>query len=444
MLMLVMLVSLLGLVAEGPGVAHAATTVFTSCPTEATLRATITGAASDDIIQFNIGSPCTINLTQGGGGVIVINKNLTLDNQGQQVTISGSGTVQVFQVNNSVTFKLNALTIAHGNTFGSGGGLLNNGTVTITNSTFSENSAPKGGGLYNNDSGTVNITNSTFHDNSGSGLLNGGTVNITNSTFSDNSGNNGGGLLNGGTVNITNSTFSNNSASSKGDGLFNKDGLVTITNSTFANNYVGVGGGIFNDSGTVTITNSTFANNYTSGGGGLANGSGKVTITNSTFANNSASIGGGLVNGGGKVTITNSTFANNSGGSKGGALINASGGKYSSGVISVAQSIVANNSASTGANCIGTIADQGYNLSNDTSCGFTNSTSRQNINPQLDPAGLANNGGPTQTIALLPNSHAIDFIPAPSVCKLTSDQRSLPRPDNSESMCDIGAYEFQD
>ena len=67
MLMLVMLVSLLGLVAEGPGVAHAATTVFTSCPTEATLRATITGAASDDIIQFNIGSPCTINLTQGGG-----------------------------------------------------------------------------------------------------------------------------------------------------------------------------------------------------------------------------------------------------------------------------------------------------------------------------------------------------------------------------------------
>ena len=70
----------------------------------------------------------------------------------------------------------------------------------------------------------------------------------------------------------------------------------------------------------------------------------------------------------------------------------------------------------------------------------------------LDPAGLANNGGPTQTIALEPNSQAIDFIPvadctdqsSPTPLPVTTDQRGYPRPDpGNPDFCDAGAFELQ-
>jgi hypothetical protein len=69
----------------------------------------------------------------------------------------------------------------------------------------------------------------------------------------------------------------------------------------------------------------------------------------------------------------------------------------------------------------------------------------------LDPTGLKNNGGPTQTIALLSGSPAIDAIPVADCTDLASppnplitDQRLFPRPDATEANCDIGAYEVQD
>ncbi len=94
----------------------------------------------------------------------------------------------------------------------------------------------------------------------------------------------------------------------------------------------------------------------------------------------------------------------------------------------------------TGGNCSGTApTDQGYNLSNDSSCHFTASTSLQNTDPKLDPAGLQNNGGPTKTIALQPDSPAVDKIPVGSHCPPT-DQRGVPRPQGPK--CDIGAFEM--
>ncbi len=87
----------------------------------------------------------------------------------------------------------------------------------------------------------------------------------------------------------------------------------------------------------------------------------------------------------------------------------------------------------------GTISDQGYNLEDGTDCGLTGTGSLQNTDPRLDPQGLQNNGGPTQTIALQQGSPAIDHIPM-AQC-LTLDQRGASRPDDNESTCDIGAYE---
>jgi hypothetical protein len=104
-----------------------------------------------------------------------------------------------------------------------------------------------------------------------------------------------------------------------------------------------------------------------------------------------------------------------------------------------------------GYNCIGSITDAGYNISDDNSCGFTATGSLNNTNPGLSSDGLTNNGGPTQTIALAPGSPAIDAIPfadctdqASPPNRINTDQRGALRPDAGEINCDVGAYEFQD
>jgi hypothetical protein len=374
LMLVILLAGLLVVFGERLDKAHAVSMVtVTRCPSEKTLIADIGTAGSGGTVRFSIKSPCTISINP----TLVISQNLTLDNNGQQVTLDGRRLAQVLLVNPHVIFTLNALTIGNGRA-GDGGGLLANtdSTVNISNSTFAKNSAQFGGGLLANANSTVRISNSTFTNNSAQ--FGGGILANANST-----------------VRISNSTFAHNS------------------NSTFAKNSAQFGGGLLADSGsTVGISNSTFAHNSAQFGGGLlANANSTVNISNSTFANNSATKGGGFFNSVGRLRI--------------------------------GQSIVANNTP--GGNCSpsGSITDTGYNLSNDTSCGFTAANhSVPNTNPKLDPAGLKNNGGPTQTIALLSGSPAIDQIPS-AVCLVATDQRGFPRPDNNESVCDIGAYEHR-
>ena len=120
-----------------------------------------------------------------------INANLTIQGPGaDSLTISGNNAVTVFTIN-SGTVGVSGLTIANGNS-ASGGGIFNQATLTVTNSTFSGNSAGVyGGGIYNVN-GTVTVVNSTFFNNSagaygGGILINSGTVKVNNSTFSGNS-----------------------------------------------------------------------------------------------------------------------------------------------------------------------------------------------------------------------------------------------------------------
>jgi hypothetical protein len=98
-----------------------------------------------------------------------------------------------------------------------------------------------------------------------------------------------------------------------------------------------------------------------------------------------------------------------------------------------------------GTNCsvggTGAISDGLHNLDADGTCGVGAAT-----DPKLDQAGLRDNGGPTFTIALQPDSPARDAIPSDRCtdqngAPLTTDQRSITRPQGSA--CDIGAYEFQ-
>jgi hypothetical protein len=95
--------------------------------------------------------------------------------------------------------------------------------------------------------------------------------------------------------------------------------------------------------------------------------------------------------------------------------------------------LLANNSP---ANCDGTITDAGHNLSSDSSCAFTAIGSMNNTYPML--GALANNGGPTLTMALLFGSPAIDA--GNTALAPATDQRGFPRP--AGSAADIGAFEY--
>jgi len=427
--------TLLALMFSAIGVtpAHAAILTVSDCTapsgTVARLVDQITAAASGDTINFSCSGTITLAAT------ITIAKNLTINGDGQTVTISGGNAVRVFIVNAGVSLTLNNLTIANGKIFAGdhGGGISNAGTLAITNSTFSGNSTTTGygGGINNNGTGTLTVTNSAFSGNSaplagGGGIFNSGTLTVTNSIFSGNSasssGNGGGIYNNSGTATITNSSFSVNSATNWGGGIYINAGAVTLTNSTFSGNGAYKGGGIYIYTGaTMTLTNSTFSGNNSSpnggtvgtgpGGGGIYN-LGTLNITNSTFSGNSASPGGGIYNdgiAGGTTTLRNTIVANNMTG-----------------------------------NCYGTITADSYNLDSDGSC--DNATQKTTV--QINLGALANNGGSTQTFALLTGSSAIDAgndtvcaaaVGSPTYGAGGLDQRGVSRPQGAH--CDIGSYE---
>jgi hypothetical protein len=150
--------------------------------------------------------------------------------------------------------------------------------------------------------------------------------------------------------------------------------------------------------------------------------------------------------------VTNSTLPDNAGGEGGGGIFSPPQSQ-SAATTTVKATIVANNTDFEGnpSDCYGGgVVDEGYNLSHDATSGFTSAEhSLSNTPAGLDPAGLGNNSGPTQTIAILPSSLAVDYVPRaslvdPSRAQLKTDQRAFPRPDAHERFGDIGAYEHQD
>jgi hypothetical protein len=197
-----------------------------------------------------------------------------------------------------------------------------------------------------------------------------------------------------------------------------------------------VGGAIFN-AGTLKVTNSTFSGNRATTGGAIEN-AGTLEVTNSTFFGNTATGGGAIRNGGvGTVEVINSTFSGNTA-TSGGALLN---GESSS--MTLGNTIVAN--STFGGNCSfefgNPITDGGYNIDDDGTCGFTQATgSLPDTNPLLDPAGLADNGGPTLTIALQPESPAVDLVGQEACPPPKTDQRGVERPQGEA--CDSGSFEL--
>ena len=243
-------------------------------------------------------------------------------NGGGMLILDGSPTVT------NCTFSGNSAIVDRERASASGGGMYNNGSPTVTNCTFSENSSNVGGGMNNGSAGNPTVTNCTFTGNSaivgragtgwGGGMHNnsGSSPTLTNCTFSGNSANFGGGMFNffSSSPTVTNCTFSGNSSNDQGGGMYNLGDSPTVINCTFSGNSANVGGGMVNVSSSPTVTNCTFGgNSATFGGGGMRNiSSSSPTVTNCTFSGNRAGSGGGMRNSSSSSpTVSDCTFSGN-------------------------------------------------------------------------------------------------------------------------------------
>jgi hypothetical protein len=284
----------------------------------------------------------------------------------------------------------------------------------------------------------------------------------------------GGGIFNyGGTLTLVDSIVRGSSSYGgiQGGGILNRSGTLTLNNSTVTGNMANIGAGIYSDGvGTVVLNNSTVASNSSSGqGGGIYNLASVLSLTNSTVSDNSASIrGGGIYSEPpATLTLTNTTVSGNTAGWEGGGIYhtgncivilnnctvtnnkaNDGGGIYTAGgigtLVTLRNTILAGNVALDCRAPAPSTSSGGYNLIGDASgCAFTPvAGDLVGIDPMLSP--LRNNGGSTDTHALLPCSPAINNG-NPSGCTdqsgnmLSTDQRVVPR----VGRCDIGAYEFE-
>ncbi len=356
--------------------------------------------------------PRVITLTQGE---LAIRDSLTLAGPVTGVVINGQNQSRLlevadFQDTDSIV-TVSGLILSAGHTTGSGAGIFNQENLTVRNCTISGNSAANGGGIDNENKLTLQ------------------KVTITNNSAST-----GGGLLNEdiGTLTMQNCTVSGNTAGSLSSG--------PVSNS--------LGGGIDNE-GVLTVQNCTISANSAPGGGGIRNEtSGKLTLQNSTISGNTAAAGGGIETLG-VLTVQNCTIALNQTFALDGSHFAPGAGIFisSNNTITLHNTIVARNlridGLATGESSIvgGTVDPASTNNLIDFggSGGLMNGVNGNLVNvvdPMLGP--LADNGGPTQTHALLAGSPALNAgnnAKAPA----GTDQRGVPRIAGGKA--DIGAVE---
>ena len=327
---------------------------------------------------------------------IVIDNDVILDGGGN-LLVDGNFGHRVFSVQEDVTAELRRFQVTGGDDpIETAGGILNRGTLTLADSTLFMN---KSGAL--NNFGTATVTNCSIIDNPERGIAN---------QFKA-------------VMELTNSTVSGNVTGSErflgiGGGIWT-DGLLISTGNTITGNTAGTRGGGIYTSGDSWLVNTTVSGNTaeTSGAGIFGDDSqDSLTLINSTVAGNSAPGGSGSAlwsDGNIPPTLANSIMEGDCGGQSG-------------------------------------ITSNGYNIeSPGDTCSLNLPTDLVDVGTgALNLAPLADNGGPTETRALLPGSVAIDVIPGAACIDsddepLTTDQRGQPRPEPGGSMCDVGAFELQ-
>jgi hypothetical protein len=251
----------------------------------------------------------------------------------------------------------------------------------------------------------------------------------------------GGGILNSGTLLLRSSVLTENrvlayDGTARGGCLYNSGNLTMIESTIVDNGASGLGaeGGAIYNTGTVSIYSSTIAENIAYedlgyGYGGAVFSTNVVVVLNSTVhANWGAGIAGGFLIGGGLAIISHSTISGNIGP---GLYIDASSSTF------MRNTIVSGNSDG---DVDGILASSDYNLiSNSAGGGGYASTDILDADPLL--GALADNGGPTKTMALLPRSPAVDAGDNGDAPEW--DQRGPGFPRIVNGRIDIGAFEVQ-
>jgi hypothetical protein len=426
---------------------------------------------------------------EGGGlysyGPALTVLNSTISNNSATITngISKGGGISIEQgiatIRNSTVSNNTSLdTSSSGSQTAEGGGVyILEATVTIQNTMISGNSArqpsPSGGGeggaVYN-EGGLVTIENSTITGNTATG-----------GRFGE-----GGGLYSDvGIFRISGTTISGNTASGgqgEGGGIYNDAGTYSLDSCTISGNMAigtsqnGEGGGVYVDVFTIIIKNSTISGNtatstgpatLSSGngeGGGIYVDAGAVVLQNSTVTGNTASsqngngLGGGVYFDTGSLTVRNSTIASNQANGPGedtggGGIETVLGG--SGDFVTLTNTILATNTTSNpgnGPDLDGNVASGNHSL-----IGILNSAGSLTVSVSnltgtdispLDPmlGALANNGGPTQTMALLMGSPAVDAGDDNVLTNnpITTDQRGAGFPRLVGAHVDMGAFEEQE
>jgi|694.fasta_scaffold10675_14 Ca2+-binding RTX toxin-like protein len=356
-----------------------------------------------------------------GDAAIDVKENAYFILNGVTVTGASIGAVWIAdtstaEISNSLITN-NTITVASAGSYlnPNGGGITNYGTLLLKDSTISNNSAAgSGGGIFNN-----------------SGFNNSGTVTITNTTISNNSAEkSGGGISNGdgtysytaGTITINNTTISGNSAKENGGGIFNGDGSS------------------YDTEGIITMNNTTISGNSArENGGGIFNQE-KTYLNNSTITNNTADLD-----------------SNNNG--TGGGIYNLDD-DYNPGEVYAKNTIIAGN-FDTGIynpDIYGPINGNDFNLiGNINGASGTIGTGTDIVKPNILLGPLQNNGGTTQTHALLDGSPAINagknsLVPLDTkdldgdgntTETIPFDQRGTGFSRIANNLVDIGAFEFQ-
>ena len=255
-----------------------------------------------------------------GNTNITINRSMTITGQSQNKTIiNGSGTNWIFNIGSGVTVTILNLTMTNATITGNGGGAISNrGNLTVTNCTFTSNTASIGGAIYNKGNITA-LSGCTFNSNTatnGGAIFNyNGTINnLSGCTFTDNVANTiGGAIFNyNGTINVNGCTFTGNTAD-EAAGAICSNGNLTVTNCTFIGNNARWGGAIYNvDSAIITLNDCKFTGNTATYGGAITNYLSTLNMSDCTLTGNNAQWGGAILNYGSTSTGLNGcTFTGN-------------------------------------------------------------------------------------------------------------------------------------
>jgi hypothetical protein len=423
-LVLSTLLSLLGLARPVHAAEFSCAAGDVACLIEAIHVANANGEANTITLEAGTYTLTAVdNDTDGPNGLPSVTGRLTLTGAGADTTVleraAGALPFRLLHVDATGTLTLDGLTLQGGDLAGlaDGGGVLNRGTLTVTDSLLRGHAARIGGGMHSS-SATLTLTHSTLSGNTATGASCPPVPQCGPPAGW------GGGIYSNGPLTISHSTLNGNTASGSlpgvGGGIYSNASL-TITNSTLSGNVAaGSGGGIFSNS-PLTINNSTVSGNTAGGGGGITQIDTLLTLTNSTVSGNTASF-----NSGGIFITRALSFS-----VPGQAILR--------------NTILARNTmlpGGRGPDCAyagspsGSITSQGHNLLGDpTGCSISLVPSDLTGDPGLGP--FTDDGTPGQGyLPLLPTSPAID-AGDPAACPPTDQLGQLRLPP-----CDIGAVEF--